>query len=116
MPQLEVAPFYLARGVAAAVVAGALLGALWGWLLPGGFGFFAIFLGIGLGYGVAEPVSLATNRKFGPPLQIAAALGVALAYVARNLILVGAILPAGDLSGYITVVVGIVIAVNRLRF
>jgi hypothetical protein len=116
LPQLEIAPLYLLRGIAAAAVAGAVLGAVWGWLLPGGFGLFAIFLGIGLGYGVGEPVSLATNRKFGTPLQIAAAFGVTLAYVVRNLIVVEAILPAGDVSGYITVVVGIVVAVNRLRF
>ncbi len=116
LPQLEIGPLYLLRGAGAAAVAGAALGALWGWLFPGGFGFFAIFLGIGLGYGVAEPVSLATNRKFGPSLQVVAALGVALAYVVRNLIQVEALLPSGDLSGYLAVGVGIVVAVNRLRF
>ena len=115
LPQLELSPLYLLRGFAAAAVAGGALGAVWGLLLPGGFGFFAIFLGLGLGYGVAETVSLSTNRKFGPPLQIAAALGVVLAYVLRNLIFVDAILPTGDLSGYIAVVVGIVVAINRLK-
>ena len=116
LPQLEISPLYLLRGIAAAAIAGAALGAVWGSLLPGQFGFFAIFLGIGLGYGVAEPVSLATNRKSGTVLQVTAALGVSLAYVVRNLILDHTILVSGDLGGYIAVVVGMIVAVNRLRF
>lgn len=116
MPQLEIGPLYLLRGAAAAVVAGGALGGLWALLLPGSYGFFTIFLGIGLGYGIAEAVSLATNRKFGPTLQTAAAVGVVLAYVARNLLIDEAILPADDLVGYIAVVAGIAVAVNRLRF
>ncbi len=116
LPQFEIGPLYLLRGIAAAAVAGAALGALWGLILPGGFaGFFVIFIGLGLGYGAAESVSLATNRKAGPPLQIAAALGVALAYVMRNLILGGALLPAGDLFGYVAALVGMIFAINRLR-
>jgi len=115
LPQLEVNPVYLIRGAAAAAVAGAALGAFWGVALPGNYGFFGIFLGIALGYGIGEPVSLATNRKFGPPLQVVAALGVALAYVVRNLVIGDGILPANDLGGYIAVGVGIIAAVNRLR-
>jgi len=116
LPQFEIGPLFLLRGAAAAAVAGAALGALWGVLLPGGFaGFFIIFIGLGLGYGVAESVSLATNRKAGPPLQVAAALGVVLAYVMRNVVLGEALLPTGDLLGYVAALVGIVFAVNRLR-
>lgn len=116
LPQFEIGPLFLLRGTAAAAVAGAALGALWGVLLPGGFaGFFIIFIGLGLGYGVAESVSLATNRKAGPPLQVVAALGVVLAYVMRNLVQGEALLPTGDLLGYVAALVGIVFAVNRLR-
>ena len=116
LPQFEIGPLYLLRGIAGATVAGAALGALWGVLLPGGFaGFFMIFIGLGLGYGVAESVSLATNRKAGTPLQVAAALGVAIAYIMRNVVLGDALLPAGDLLGYVAAVVGIVFAINRLR-
>ena len=107
---------FLTRGAVAAAVAGAALGTFWGWALPGNYGFFGVFLGIALGYGVGEPVSLATNRKFGPPLQVVAALGVALAYVVRNLVIGDGILPADDLGGYIAVGVGMLTAVNRLRF
>ena len=45
-----------------------------------------IFLGIGIGYVVAEAVGLATSRRTGTPLQVIGALGVVLAYFARNLI------------------------------
>ncbi|MFQ5471873.1 MAG: hypothetical protein ACE5FA_03160 [Dehalococcoidia bacterium] len=116
LPQLELSPLHLARAVAAAAVSGVVLGVLWGYLLPGTFGFFSIFIGMGIGWAVSEPVSVATNRKSGTPLQIVAALGVALAYVVRNIVDTGVIIQTGDISGYIALVVGIVVAVNRLRF
>ena len=84
---------FLLRGIAAAGLAGAALGAFWGWALPGSYGFFGIFLGLGLGYGVAESTSLATNRKSGPILQAIAVLGVVLAYIVRNLVIDAGILP-----------------------
>lgn len=115
LPQFEIGPLWILRSLAAALAAGAALGALWGVLLPGGFGFFAVFIGIGLGYGVAEPISLATNRKSGTALQAAAAVGVGLAYVVRNLISEGTLLPANDLTGYMIVIVAAIVAVNRLR-
>lgn len=116
LPQFEIGTLYLLRGLGAALMAGAGLGALWGLLLPGIGGFFAIFLGLGLGYGVAEPVSYATNRKSGPPLQVAAAAGVVLAYAVRNLAAGYALIPTGDLMGYVALLVGVVVAVNRLRY
>lgn len=115
LPQFEVGPLWLLRGGGAALVSGAALGAAWRILLPTGLGFFGIILGLVLGYAVAEAVSWATNRKSGPALQVEAAAGVALAYVTRNLLLDLPILPASDLSGYLVVVVGIVVALNRLR-
>ncbi|MCH8814458.1 MAG: hypothetical protein IH957_05070 [Chloroflexi bacterium] len=116
LPQLEINPLLLARAAAAAGVSGVVLGLLWGYLLPGSFGFFSIFIGMGIGWAVAEPVTLATNRKSGTPLQIVAALGVVLAYVVRNIVDSNTIIQTGDISGYIAVVVGIVVAINRLRF
>ena len=116
LPQFEIGPLYVLRGLAAALAAGAALGALWGFLLQDTLGLITIFLGIGLGYGVAEAVSLATNRKSGQPLQVVAALGVVLAYVTRNLVAGDAILPTNDLFGYMAVIVGVVVAANRLRY
>ncbi len=116
LPQLEIRPLYLLRALGGALVSGALLGAAWGLVLPAGLGFFAIFVGMGLGYGVAESVSVATNRKFGPPLQMLASVGVLLAFVVRNIVLEGALFISGDLFAYVSVVAGIFVAVNRLRF
>ena len=116
LPQFEIGPLYVLRGLAAALAAGAALGALWGFLLQDTLGLITIFLGIGLGYGVAEAVSLATNRKSGQPLQVVAALGVVLAYVTRNLVAGDAILPTNDLFGYVAVIVGVAVAASRLRY
>lgn len=115
LPQFEIGPVWAARGLAAAAVSGAVLGAAWGILLPGSFGFFIVFIGIGLGYGVAEPVTLATNRKMGSVLGVIAAAGVVLAYVVKNVVDGGAVFPTDDLYGYIAVVVGVIVAFNRLR-
>lgn len=116
LPQFELGPLFLLRGAGAALVAGAALGAAWGLLLPGDYGIFTVILGAGIGYGVGETVSLATNRKLAPALQIMAAGGVILAFVIRNLFWAGAILVVDDLFGYIAVVIGVIVAMGRLRF
>lgn len=116
LPQFEVGPLLVVRGLAAGLLAGAALGAVWGALFPGGLGFFSIFLGIGIGYGVAEPVSVAAKRKSGTALQISAAMGVVLAYLVRNLVATGQALPADDLFGAIVVIAAVIVAANRLRF
>lgn len=115
LPQFEIGPIWALRGLVAALVSGAALGALWGVLLPGGFSFFSIFIGIGLGYAVGETVSWATNRKAGTELQIVAAGGVVLAYILRNVVDGSAVLPSNDLFGYLILAVALIVAVNRLR-
>jgi hypothetical protein len=117
LPQFEISILTLARAAGAAAAAGAVLGAAWGLLLPGGFGFFMIFLGIGLGYGVGESVSWATNRKSGTALQVIAALGVVLAYFMRNALAAGdGLVPSNDFSGLLALLAGVVMAINRLRY
>ena len=116
LPQFEIGPLILGRAVLASVIAGAVLGGLWGLLLPGGFGFFMIFLGIGLGYGVGESVSWITNRKSGTALQVTAALGVALAYLLRNLIADYDLVPTNDFGGMLALLAGVIMAISRLRF
>jgi urea transporter len=115
LPQFEVGPLYILRGAAAGLLAGAVLGALWALILPGAFGFFSVFIGIGLGYGVAEPISLATNKKSGPVLAVIAGIGVLIAYAVRNVVNGDALFVTNDLYGYIVLVVGAIVAVNRLR-
>jgi hypothetical protein len=116
LPQFELSPMFVLRGLAAGLGAGAALGAFWGLTVPYFFGFFSVFIGLGLGYGVAEPISLATNRKSGPILQAISALGVLLAWVTRNLVASGEFFVTDDIGGWIALGVGIITAVNRLRF
>lgn len=115
LPQFEVGPLYLLRGAVAGLGAGVALGALWGAILPGAFGLLELLVGAGVGYLVGETISWATNRKAGPPLQAIAVGGVIAAYLLRNVVIGIEIVPAGDLFGYIAVVIGGVVAMGRLR-
>jgi hypothetical protein len=115
LPQFELGPLMLLRGLGASLAAGAVLGAVWGVLLPD-IGFFLIFLGIGLGYGIAEPVSLATNRRSGTALQVIAVVGVFVAYFGRNIAAGDALIVTNDIYGALVLLIGSITAVNRLRF
>jgi len=116
LPQFEVGPLYILRGAAAALVAGAGLGAVWGVLLPGRIGLFGLLLAALLGYLIAEAVSAATNRKSGTPLQVVAGGGAIAAYLIHNLVAGNELLPADDLFGYIAVIVAGAVAISRLRY
>lgn len=116
LPTYEVSPVYYVRGGSAAALSGAALGATWRFLLPFQFGvFFAFWVGLGLGWVISEAVGRATNRKRGPPMQALAVFGVILTYVVRNALWGAAILPSGDLSGYLVVALGIAMALSQLR-
>jgi hypothetical protein len=118
LPTYHIPAGYLIRGAAAAVAAGAAIGGLWALMLSrsaGAYGFLVLFLAIGIGYGVGEAVSWATNRKRGVALQAIAAAGVLLAYVVRNLIEGWGPVPLDDVYGYVLVGIAIVVAVGRLR-
>jgi len=116
LPQFEVGPLYLLRGIGAAVAAGGALGLAWGLILPGQYGLLGILVGAGLGYGVGESVSLATNRKLAPILQVIAICGVVMAYIIRNLIWASAVIVTDDLYGFIVVATAMIVAAGRLRF
>ncbi len=116
LPQFEIGPVYLLRGGAAAIAAGAALGAAWGALLPGGVGLFGLFAAAFIGYLIAEAVSAATNRKAGTPLQVVAAGGAIIAYLARNLVIGDDLLPSDDLFGYVAVIIAGAVAIRRLRY
>ena len=117
LPQFELSPVYLLRGLGASAGAGVVLGLAWGLLAPRDYGLFlGILFGVGLGYAAGEAVSLATNRKMVPALQLMAALSVLGAYLIRNVLWADSILPGDDLYGYIVTVVGMFTAAGRLRF
>ncbi len=116
LPQFEIGPVYLLRAAAAALAAGAALGAVWGTLLPGRIGIFGLLAAAFVGYLIAGAVSAATNRKSGTPLQVVAAGGAIAAYLVRNLVIGDDMLPSDDLFGYIAVIVAGAVAISRLRY
>jgi hypothetical protein len=123
LPQYNIPASFLLRGAGAALVAGAVLGAVWGWFFPFGLSFFfGLLVGAGLGYAIGESVSIATNRKVGPPLQALAALGVIVAYLVHALVLVSSFkdvefmdVVRRDQFGYVVVILAAVVAMGRVR-
>ncbi len=116
LPQLEVSPVWVARGVAAAVVAGAGAGALWGLLLPDVVGFIAILAGAGVGYVVGESVATATNRKSGPVLQTVAGAGAVIAFLVYGAVGGHALIPTNEVWRIGAAGAAIFVAAGRLRF
>lgn len=118
VPTLDVPPIYIARGVAAAGLAGLLTGVVWGFLSgPRSFlGFFIIFVAMGMGYLISEAISLATNRKRGRALQACAVGAVVLAYLVRNLVIGLPLLPQGDLWGILAAGFAAYYAAQRLNY
>jgi hypothetical protein len=116
IPTYQLGSGLLLRGLGAALTVGAAAGVLWAFLLSSNYGaFIGLFLGLGLGYAVGESMSLATNRRRGPPLQGMAVVGVLLAYVVRNLVEDGVLVQSDDIFGYVVVAVAAFIAIGRLR-
>ena len=123
LPQYEISLVYLLRGLGAALGVGVAVGGFWGLFLPYSLGFFfGLIIGLGLGYAVGEVVSLATNRKSGPPLQAVAVVGVVTAYLLRSVILAARFEPVGivdvltnDTVGYIAVALALFVAMGRVR-
>jgi hypothetical protein len=120
IPTYNTATDVLARAAGAALVGGAAIGIAWGIFNPLTYFFFGVIAGLAIGYGVGEIVSLATNRKAGPPLQAIAVAGVGVAYLARMLFL----FTAGDwifddlrvdLGGLIALAIAAFVAAGRLR-
>jgi hypothetical protein len=116
LPQFEITPQYFLRGLGAGLGAAAAVGAIWGLLLPGGFGFFSIFVGMGVGYVVGEAVSLATNRKAGELLQGVAIAGAVAAYLVHNVVGGDSLIDTNDFGGLIALIAAIVVAAGRVRF
>jgi len=123
LPQYQISAPYLARGFGAGIGVGGALGLVWGAVLPfSPFLLLAALVGLGLGYGVGEAVSFATNRKSGPPLQAAAVLGVLVAFAVRGAILASAIkgvdladIVRNDPFGWVALFLAVVVAIGRVR-
>ena len=118
LPTVDVTLPFLLRGVGAALLAGVAVGAAWGYISGGRgfFGFFILFIGLGIGWAIAEAVSLATNRKRSSTLAAAAVAGVGVAFLVRNAVLGIGLLPQGEIWGYAAAVIAAAFASSRLRF
>lgn len=116
-PMYSLGPASIARVAGAAIGAGAAVGLVWGLLVPGFglLGFFMLFLGMFAGYGMANLVEWAGGRKRGPVVQWSAVAGIVVAYMVRNIVLVGSPIIINDLWGVIFVAIAAVVAWNRLR-
>jgi hypothetical protein len=120
IPTYNVAPDTFARAIGGAVIGGAVLGLAWAIFNPFTYVFFGLLVGIAVGYGVGEIVSLASNRRAGPPLQAMAVGGVALAYLVRVALLFALSNwvfedVRTDLGGLIAVAIAAFVAAGRLR-
>lgn len=108
------------RAAAGAIGAGAVLGTAWWIFIPLEGFFFGAIMGLAVGYGIGELVSLATNRRAGPPLQAIAVAGVGLAFVVRTGLLLSTdewVLETlrFDLTGLVALGVAAFVAAGRLR-
>ncbi len=118
LPQFELSIAYVARGLGAALLVGAVAGAIWG-VIP--FGLIGLLVGGGAGYVVGEAVSIATNRKVGTRVQALAGAGVVLAFVVRGGILISLRnweiedILLYDVFGLLALGLAMVVAVGRLR-
>ncbi|MCI0856748.1 MAG: hypothetical protein J4N98_08660 [Chloroflexi bacterium] len=118
LPQYELSIAYVARGLGAALVVGAVAGAIWG-VIP--FGFIGLLVGGGAGYMIGESVSIATNRKVGVQVQVLAGAGVVLAFVVRGAMLISLrnwdieFVLLRDVFGYLALALAMFVAVGRLR-
>ena len=120
IPTYNMSSTTFARAAGAAVVAGLVIGGAWAFFNVISYVFCGVIAGLAIGYAIGELVSLATNRKAGPPLQVIAVGGVVVAYVMRT----GLLLGFGnwglrdlrsDLFGLIVTALAGFIAAGRLR-
>jgi hypothetical protein len=120
LPTYNTNPATLARATAAALVAGVAVAVVWAFFNPFTTIFYGIPAGLGFGYLIGEAVSIASNRRSGPPLQAIAVSGMILAYLVRT----GMLVAIDDWTletmrldgfGFIIVVIGALLAAGRVR-
>jgi len=110
LPTFEVSGSYLARGIAASLAIGTGGGIALVFLRLLAPPFLFMIAIAGLGYLIGEGTSIATNRKRGRPLQIAASAGVLLAFGITVVVFGG--FGLYDLLG---LAIGVAVAVGLLR-
>ncbi len=113
LPIYEVSALQYLKAAGLGLTLGILSGVAWGFIPLRDY--FSLLIGLGVGYGIGELVSLSVNRKRGWGLQATAATGVVISYLARSIILNMPLLGFADIFGLIALVLGISTAVSLLR-
>lgn len=120
LPVYKVSAIFYVRAIAAGLITAAVLGVIWPFIPLGGFFWF--FIALGIGYAIGEMVSISVNRKRGPGLQAIAGTSMVASYIIRSLIEslvktphLGFVDSFVDVYGLIALVIGIIVAVGRLR-
>jgi hypothetical protein len=120
-PTFRLSTAYYLRAAGTALGMAIIIGVVWGFVesyLP--FWFFTLIIGAGVGWAIGEMVGLAVNRKRGTWLAVIGSLGVVVAYgitFAVELFRSGFVYYSGFgiLFTLGAIVIGIFVAVNRLR-
>lgn len=110
LPVYDVSVAYMGRAIAASVLIGAASGLVYAILRATLFGLLSIASLAGIGYLIAEGISLATNHKRGRNLQYVAAGGMVVTLVVTSF-LSGFI----DLFDLVGAGIGVYVAFNRLH-
>lgn len=101
-----------AKAIGASLIGGVVMGLIWGLVLrPFTFGFFSIFVGIGLGWLFTRILDVVTRRKRGPVVAGSAMMGIGIAWGMQLLFV-----PAGiALYGLVAAGIGCYLAYQNLR-
>ncbi len=113
VPTYQVSGKYYLRAALAALGLAVVTGLLWGLLRFIPFaGFFNFIIGGAVGYAIGEGISLAANRRAGTLLCVIGGVAVVIAYSISSFSFFGLLFSFFDI---IAVIVGIFVAVTRLR-
>jgi hypothetical protein len=94
-------------GVGVAAAAGFVWALIWNAIH---FLFLSLLIAAGIGYAIGEVISLSTNRKRGPGLQVIAGISVVVSFAIYYLFV-----PWFSFYTIIGLALGILVAVTRLR-
>ena len=115
LPTFTVQPVHYVKAIGAMLGTAIACGFIWA-IIP--FTAFNIMLAAVIGYAIADLVSRSVNRKRGPVLAIIASCGVVVSYAITVILPFGHFFPGfgpGFLYDFLAIIVGIIVAVNRLK-
>lgn len=113
VPTYQLSGIFFLRAIGAGLGAAVVAGFIWGFvrvLIP--FFYLDWLIAGAVGYAIGEAISLSVNRKAGISLAVIGGLAVVLSYIISHFIFGGGFFQLFDI---ITIIIGIVTAVARLR-